>query len=369
MTGARTRPRTRTARTVVGVLALLLALSGCTAPFSGSTITVTAYLADSAGVFVGNDVGVLGVPVGTITAIDPQGNRVAVTMEVDADQPVPAGAAAVVVPRSVATDRYIELTPVYRDGPRMESGAEIPLDRTRTPVEFDEVLSTLGDLADGLGGKGTGGKGGTRKAVRRLLDSSSKALDGRGELINRTITSLGEGATGITGQRGKAFAALGSLDRLTGKLARNDRTVRKFVDQVAGATSILATERRNFRTSLRKVTRMIRVVARFARENRRSLRGTVENTNEVMRTVLDEKDSVRELLRVMPLAVQNLERMLTPDDRLAVRLDITSLLPVVGPLLEELCRLAPADLCSGIGLDPNGLLGVIGDLLNPGGDR
>ena len=104
---------------------LMLTASCSSLPFSGGKMEVTAYFEDSAGLFVGNDVGILGVTVGKITSIEPDGDQVKVTMEVDDDYDVPADAGAVVVARSVATDRYVELTPVYRKGPKMEDGAEI----------------------------------------------------------------------------------------------------------------------------------------------------------------------------------------------------------------------------------------------------
>ncbi len=94
---------------------------------------VIAYFEDSAGLFVGNDVGILGVAVGKITSIEPDGDQVKVTMEVDDDYDVPADAGAVVVARSVATDRYVELTPVYSKGPTLEDGDEIAIERTRDP--------------------------------------------------------------------------------------------------------------------------------------------------------------------------------------------------------------------------------------------
>lgn len=356
-----TMSRARTAGAAVLVLVMLVCASACSVgTFSvGSKKTeVTAYFTDTAGVFVGNDVGVLGVPIGKITSIVPEGPRVKVTMEVDGDQPIPAGAAAVVVPRSVATDRYIELTPVYRSGPRMQSGAVIPVDRTRTPVEFDEVLASLSKLANGLSGKAS-----TRNAIKRLLDTQSTALRGKGDLINRSIRSLAAAANGISAQRQNATSSLVALDKLTQTLATNQGTVRKFIKQVASASSLLASERQNFRTSLRSVTRMIRVVAQFAKENRGEINTTVRRTNDVMRTVLDKRRSVGEVLRVMPLAVQNLERMLGPGNRLVVRLDITKLLPVIGPLLSQICTTMPGDLCNAIGLDPNALSDVLGNLL------
>jgi phospholipid/cholesterol/gamma-HCH transport system substrate-binding protein len=315
-------------------------------------------------VFVGNDVGILGVPVGKVTSIVPEGDRVRVTLEVGTDHPVPARVAAVVVPRSVATDRYIELTPAYTSGPRLADGSVIPLARTRTPVEFDEVLKSLSGLAEGLSGQDS-----TRGAIRRLLDVSAKALRGRGALVNRTITSFAAATNGITAQRGKATATLRSLDGLTGALATNQDTVRRFVRQVSEASSLLAAERDSFRSALRHVTRMIEVVARFARENRSELTRTTRATTHTMHTVLGERKSVQELLSVMPLAVENLQRTMTPDHRMLVRLDITALLPILGPLLVRLCSAAPGDLCSAIGLDPSQIGSVLGSLLGVGGRR
>ena len=81
-----TSPR-RLAR--VGLVALVVAVvsglvSSCSSgPLGEDTMEVTVYLSDSAGLFEGNDVGVLGVPVGEVTDIEPQGSQVKVTIEVE----------------------------------------------------------------------------------------------------------------------------------------------------------------------------------------------------------------------------------------------------------------------------------------------
>ena len=146
---------------------LMLTASCSSLPFSGGKMEVVAYFEDSAGLFVGNDVGILGVTVGKITSIEPDGDQVKVTMEVDDDYDVPADAGAVVVARSVATDRYVELTPVYRKGPKMEDGDEIGLERTRTPVDFDQVLASLNEFATGIAG--------SKKATNAIAGSSTQA--------------------------------------------------------------------------------------------------------------------------------------------------------------------------------------------------
>jgi virulence factor Mce-like protein len=335
-------------------LALLVGVGGCSIIPSGKT-TITAYFTDSAGLFVGNDVGVLGVPVGKVTAIKPEGQQVKVTLEVDKDQPIPAGVAAAVVSRSVATDRYVELTPVYTGGPKMQSGAVIPADRTRTPVEFDQVLASIGDFARGINGSGA-----AKGAIKDFLDAGANALSGNGGLINQSIHSLADASNGISVQRGNATSTLVSLDQLTSKLAANKGTVRAFVRQVSAATHLLAQERTNFKTSIRSATKMIRVVANFARTNRAEITRAVNQSNGVMRTVLDKRTQTAEILRVLPLTLQNLQRMLAPDGRIRVRLDLTTLLPVLGNILPTLCTVLPGDLCSLIGTDPP----ILGQLLD-----
>lgn len=344
----------------VTAVALVAGLGGCSVLGSGK-ITVTAYFTDSAGLFVGNDVGVLGVSVGKVTAITPDGKQVRVTMEVNKDQPVPAGAGAVVVSRSVATDRYVELTPVYQSGPRMQSGAVIPVDRTRTPVEFDQVLSSLGDFARGIGGSGQ-----ATGAIQRFLHTAAKGVKGKGALLNQSIHSLAAASNGIANQRDNATSTVVALDKLVGKLAANRQTVDAFVGQVSKATAMLASERTNFRTAIRSATKMIRVVAAFARQNRAQITKAVNQTNGVVRTVLDKKAQTAEILRTLPLTLQNLQRVLRPDGRLAVRLDFTALLPVLGPLLQGVCG-SLGGLCASLGLDPLHLLDILGGLL--GGKR
>lgn len=337
-------------------LVLVLGLTSCVPGLSGDTRTVTADVTGASGLFVGNEVGILGVPVGKVTKLEPRGASVRVTMEVDDQHDLPEGVGAVIVSRSAATDRYVELTPAYTSGPKATGDVTIPLKSTRVPVEFDEVLGSLGDLADGLSGKGP-----TKDAVKRLLDATGTTLDGKGQLINNTIGSLSDAVAGISAQRGNAADTLDALDELTQGLATNEATVREFLKQVSEASALLADERQNFRTTLRRTTKMIRVVAAFVKANRAEIRRTINHSNGVMRTVMDNKKEVSEILELVPLASQNLLRMLTANKRLLVRLDPLFLTPLAG-LLGPICEQLPGDACTAIGLDVDGLIDVIDDL-------
>ena len=76
----------------------------------------------------------LGVAVGTVDKVTPSGTDVVVTMHYDADVNVPADAKAVIVSPSIVGDRYIQLTPVYKSGPKLADGAVLQTDRHRRPA-------------------------------------------------------------------------------------------------------------------------------------------------------------------------------------------------------------------------------------------
>jgi phospholipid/cholesterol/gamma-HCH transport system substrate-binding protein len=337
------------------VVVLVFLTTGCVPDaVRGDKITVTVYLGDSAGLFVGNDVGVLGVPIGKVTDIEPEGDRVKVTMEIDADRAVPADAGAVVVARSVATDRYVELTPVYDGGARLADGAEIDVDRTASPVDFDEVLETINDFATGIAGSKK-----TTRAVMKLIDSGAAALKGNGELFNRSTRELAQAISTMSGQRKDFAETIVSLDVLVGTIAENDQTVRTFVDQVADASSLLADERGNFRKALRALDRAVTVVAQFAVDNRDEVVDSFENTTKVFRTMLSKREALNEILRVMPVALENLMR-LPVNGRIPTRVDPLTIAPL-GEEIRELCQQLPLGLCDLLsGTDPDLPLGLGG---------
>ena len=337
------------------VVVLVFVATGCVPDaVRGDKITVTAYLGDSAGLFVGNDVGVLGVPIGKVTDIEPEGDRVKVTMEIDADRAVPADAGAVVVARSVATDRYVELTPVYDGGAKLADGAEIDVDRTASPVDFDEVLETINDFATGIAGSKK-----TTRAVKKLIDSGAAALKGKGELFNASTRELAQAISTMSGQRKDFAETIVSLDVLVGTIAENDQTVRTFVDQVADASSLLADERGNFRKALRALDRAVTVVAQFAVDNRDEVVDSFENTTKVFRTMLSKREALNEILRVMPVALENLMR-LPVNGRIPTRVDPLTIAPL-GEEIRKLCRQLPLGLCDLLsGTDPDLPLGLGG---------
>lgn len=342
----------RAVGTVVLVLGLLLALAATDPLGRHGDIEVTAVFDDSAGLFVGNDVGVLGVPVGAVESITPRGEVVEVVLRLSADAEIAASAGAVVVSRSVATDRYVELTPADAPGPSLRNGARIPLERTRTPVEFDEVLASLEGLSAGLLGRR-----GDAEALRQLLAVGADVLDGRGEATRATIRDLAAAADGIASHGEDLSGTLAGLDDLTTLVVANRGAVDEFIRSVTDATDLFADERHALGGSLTTLSRALRTLAAFIRENRDRLTGDLTGLTTVVERLLRREGELAETVEVLPQTLRNIGDAID-GGRLQVKIPPTDLSPVP-ELTEPLCEVLPADVCTRLGTDPD-----LGELLS-----
>src|SRR6266436_5920268 len=184
---------------------------------------ITAYFAESVGVYPGSTVRVLGVPVGTVDSVQPAGSRVKVTMTLNSGVAVPATVSAVVISPSVVSDRYIQLTPAYTRGPQIADGAAIPLARTAVPVEVDQVYASLAKLANALGPNGVNKNG----ALSDLIKTGAANLAGNGAYLRQMITEFGGLSRTLGNSSGNLFATVAYLQRFTTMLKDNNGQVRE----------------------------------------------------------------------------------------------------------------------------------------------
>lgn len=343
----RTSLRPRRLVVLLAVLGLLLSTGGCvgqTAP-----MRVTAWFDDVAGLFVDNDVAVRGVPVGRVAKISPRGDLVEVTLELDPETSVPADAAAVIANRSVATDRYVELTPADPRGPRLSDGDVIDIDRTRNPVEFDDLLATLEEVASGLSGKKPA------QAIRRFMATGAESLRGTGTTFNATIRNLAGAMEGLSGNKEALTGTVTELDELTNALASNDETVREFMTSVSDAADLLADERDNIGDSLRALSAALEELNTFVRDNRGDLRDSLKGLTKVTDSLLEHQTALHEIVEVLPLTMRNVGDAIGKEgpyeDRLNIRLPPVYLVPE-NHLVREICDALPVKLCPLLGTSP-----------------
>lgn len=284
-----------------GVVALLV-LALLIFPGGGSR-TVTAHFDRAVAVYPGTDLRVMGVQIGEVTAVVPDGNSVRVEMRYDSKYKLPADAKAAVVTPTLVADRYVQVFPAYGDGAALPDRGDIPLTRTQTPIELDRMYKALDDLSTTLGPKAGSTKGG---ALDNLLTAGAKALDGNGELGSQTIRNLSAAADTFARNRGPLFDNVRALAELTDTLATNDTTVQAFLKHLTKVSGQLEGERTELRKMLAALARVLGTVKGFVQENRKTLGKDIDLLTSILSRVDKHKDALGIAIQEGSLALGNL---------------------------------------------------------------
>jgi phospholipid/cholesterol/gamma-HCH transport system substrate-binding protein len=294
---------------VLGILLAVAIVAALLVTFwpGGETKHVTADFPRTVSLYEGSDVKILGVAVGKVDKVTPSGTKVRVELTYDAKYKLPKDVKAAVISPSIVGDRFIQMTPAYDKGPTLEDNAKLGVDRTATPLELDEIFSSLNDLdialgPDGANKPGPGGVG----PLTRLLDSTARNFGGQGVQFNKTLKNLGALTGTLEDNKDELFSTLTQVEDFTQTLAKNDGTVRKFNDSLASGADLLAGERQELAAVLRNLSVAMREVRGFVKENRVSLTSNISGLNRISKTLVKQRAALDESLRVAPGALNNL---------------------------------------------------------------
>lgn len=342
---------------VAALLVVLVAFGAWTLLGDAGNTTIRARFTSAEGLNVGDDVRVLGVSVGRITAIKNDGDGVLVTMKVDAHQPVPADAHAAIVSPSLVSGRFIQLAPVWDGGDRLHDGDTIGVDRTAVPITFDEVKEQLTDLATTLG-PGHGRKAGALAATITSLDRSlARGNSGR---LRSAITELHGAAQALSDGRSDLFGTIDNLNRFTRNLALKDAAVRGFTQELSAVGGVLATNRSTLRGAVRDLGAVLATTEHYLVRHRGRLVGTVRDLNLLTAALADRSNELAGILHLSPHALIGLHNAIE-NQGLTVRQSTTGLHDVpqllCGVLLgvggtSQACQDALAPVLDLLGLAP-----------------
>ncbi|MEU6879126.1 MCE family protein [Streptomyces sp. NPDC046712] len=272
------------------------------------TVRVTAYFPRTVGIYPGSDVRVLGVRIGEVKEIAPEGDRVRVELEYAAEYKVPPDAKAAIINSSVVSDRYLQLLPVHRGGPAMKSGAVIPLHRTAVPVELDRVFDSLRTTSDALGPQGANKDG----SLSRLLAVSADNLQGQGTQLHQTVEDLSQAVTTLSDGRQDLFGTVRNLQVFTAALAADDASVRSFNESLAKVAEQLAGERKDLAAAITHLAAALADVSDFVKKNKKALTADVKGLSKVTRVLVTQRAALEELLDVVPAGLSNLQNAYNP---------------------------------------------------------
>lgn len=185
--GKRTRV-IRSAAAVVVVAAVAMTTVSCGSQSQASAAPYCAYVPDTVGLYVGNNVTQMGYTIGTITAITPSATQVRVDFDLTEQRAIPSEVKAVIRSASILADRSLELVGNYESGPRLSPGGCIPLSRSLSPKSLSEVIGSADTFINAINASGSQNIADTVRGVdqlasgngtgaAQLLSSSSALLD------------------------------------------------------------------------------------------------------------------------------------------------------------------------------------------------
>lgn len=272
------------------------------------TTTYVGYFANTNGLYVGDEVRILGVAVGAIEAIEPQPQNIKVTFSVDARYPVPADVRAAVLSPSLVSARAIQLVPAYDGGPKLAAGAAIPQERTAVPVEWDDFRAQLQKLTESLQPTTPGGP----NAVGEFINSAAENLRGQGGTARDTVLELSQAMSVLGDHSTDIFSTVRNLQMLVSALSASSDLMARFNVNLADVSTVLSNTPDEIADATSGLDAAVTDLRGFIADNRELLGSTVDRFTAVTTALNDRRGDVKQVLHVAPTVFQNFMNIYQP---------------------------------------------------------
>ena len=270
--------------------------------------TYVGYFANTNGLYVGDEVRILGVAVGAIEAIEPQPQNIKVTFSVDARYPVPADVRAAVLSPSLVSARAIQLVPAYDGGPKLAAGAAIPQERTAVPVEWDDFRAQLQKLTESLQPTTPGGP----NAVGEFINSAAENLRGQGGTARDTVLKLSQAMSVLGDHSADIFSTVRNLQMLVSALSASSDLMARFNVNLADVSTVLSNTPDEIADATSGLDAAVTDLRGFIADNRESLGTTVDRFTAITTALNDRRGDVKQVLHVAPTVFQNFMNIYQP---------------------------------------------------------
>jgi phospholipid/cholesterol/gamma-HCH transport system substrate-binding protein len=270
--------------------------------------TYSAYFAEANGLFVGDEIRVLGVAVGAVDKIEPQPTSSKVTFSVDKQYAIPAAARAAILSPSLVTPRAIQLVPVYSGGPKLSPGASIPLNRTAVPVEWDDFRKQLEKLTEALQPTTPGGV----NSVGEFINSAADNVRGRGDTARDTVIKLSEAISALGDHADDIFSTVRNLQLLVSALYSSTDLLASFNQNLASVTTLLTNTPNEVANAVQAVDGALADLRDFLAENREAIGVTFDRLTSITTALNDSRGDIKQILHVAPSVFQNFLNIYQP---------------------------------------------------------
>jgi phospholipid/cholesterol/gamma-HCH transport system substrate-binding protein len=274
----------------------------------GARTVVVGYFANSTAVFPGDDVRILGVPVGKVEKIEPQPERVKISFWVDGKFKVPADVNAVILSPQLVTGRAIQLTPAYASGPTLQDGAEIPQNRTAVPVEWDDIRDQLQRLNELLQPTKPGGV----STLGEFINTAANNLRGQGATIRDTVIKLSQTLSALGDHSKDIFGTFRNLSTLVSALHDSADLLEQLNRNLASVTSLLADDPNKVGQMFGDLNAVVGDLQSFSADNREALGTTSDKLGSITTALVESLGDIEQTLHLAPTTLQNFSNIYEP---------------------------------------------------------
>ena len=258
--------------------------------------------------YPGDEVRIVGVPVGLIESISPQADAVKITMRIQHDVKLPADARAVMLAPNLVSARFIQITPAYRQGPAMTDGDSIELGRTAVPVEWDDVKTELTRLSQTLGPSA----GQVQGPLTQFVNQAADTFDGNGDSFRQALRELSQTAGRLGDSSTDLFDTVKNLHILVDALSRSNEQIVQFSGHLASVSQVLADSSVGLDDTVGSLNQALSDVRGFLGEHNETLIGSVNRLTDLTSILTTQTDDVEQILHVLPNAMANFYNVYNP---------------------------------------------------------
>jgi phospholipid/cholesterol/gamma-HCH transport system substrate-binding protein len=294
--------RRRTA-VVAGVVALATVLSGCDfsvyslplpggAKIKGPSYSVTVEFADILDLVPKSSVKVDDVTVGTVQKVWLDGYVAKVKIKLPKSLDLPDNTHATIRQTSLLGEKFVSLSrPTGDEKPqgKLDDGELIPLSRTTSNVEVEEVLSALSLLLNG---------GGVAQ-LQIITQELNKALTGNEPAIRSVLTELNTFVGTLDQNKQKIVTAITAVDALAKKLNAQKATLATAIDSLPNSISTLDKQRAALVKTLQALSQLGSTATRVITASQKDLVANLQSLYPTLTKLAQAGEDLPKSLQVL----------------------------------------------------------------------
>jgi phospholipid/cholesterol/gamma-HCH transport system substrate-binding protein len=273
-----------------------------------SRIHLTAYFTNSNGLYPGDEIRILGIPVGKIDRIEPRPGQAKISFWVDGEYKVPAEVNAAIISPSLVSVRAIQLTPAYTSGPEITDNAVIPLQHTAVPVEWDDLREQLQRFTDTLQPTQPGGV----STLGQFVSTAADNLRGQGANIRDTLIKLSQAFSALGDHSQDLFSTIKNISILVSALESSTDLMRQLNQNLAGVTGLLANGPDEVGRAVQDINDVVGDVQSFVADNKEAIGTTSDKLASVTTALNQSLDDIKQTLHITPTTFSNFLNIYQP---------------------------------------------------------